>query len=267
NDVYLTNPTNNGYRLGLYLINGSINTTITNNNLVIDALGNGSGYRYGIWFNAAADQPGAYLNYNNYCGVNYTGRWNSGAYDTIENWIATTNQDIGSISANPLWANLNALDFHLQSTAGRWNPGTQAWVNDASNPSAIGTGDPAEDFSQEPANNGNRANIGSYGNSPEASKSVTALNIGRVRIEETSQTFNSLGEVLNNLANVKGPFTQSYTVTLSSGTYYEGAGSTATINTNGFQLTIQGDPAVSTTSVVFTARGHDDGIRQNFTAS
>src|SRR5581483_3214461 len=201
-------------------------------------------------------------------GANYIGWYPGANWSTLLDWIANTGLDVGSLSANPLWANVNALDFHLQSTAGRWNPSTQAWVTDASDSPALDAADPTEDFSQEQSNNGNRANIGSYGNTPEASKSQTALNVGRVRIDPTGELFNGLGPALVNLATVKSPFTQDYTVTLGSGTYYEGAGSTAAINTNGFQLTIQGDPSVSTTSVVFAGgRGYAAGIWQGFTAA
>src|SRR5581483_3448601 len=211
NDIYLTNPTNNGYRYGIYLLNTSSGATVTNNNLAVDALGNGSGYRVGLYFGDTPSRTGFYSNYNNIYGANYIGWYPGANWSTLLDWIANTGLDVGSLSANPLWANVNALDFHLQSTAGRWNPSTQAWVTDASDSPALDAADPTEDFSQEPSNNGNRANIGSYGNTPEASKSQTALNVGRVRIDPTGELFNGLGPALVNLATVKSPFTQDYT--------------------------------------------------------
>src|SRR6185369_12819492 len=85
NDVYMTNASNCAYRRGVLLQNTASGATITNNTFYIDSLGNGAGYRYGIWYNAVADQTGTSSNYNNILGANYTGRWNGNAYDTLAN--------------------------------------------------------------------------------------------------------------------------------------------------------------------------------------
>ena len=67
-----------------------------------------------------------------------------------------------------------ALDFHPLSRAGRyrttsWKAG--AWVTDTENSPVIDAGDPASDYSKEPAgHNGGRVNLGAYGNTPQASK-------------------------------------------------------------------------------------------------
>ncbi|MCE5345415.1 MAG: T9SS type A sorting domain-containing protein [Bacteroidales bacterium] len=73
----------------------------------------------------------------------------------------------GNISSDPLFA--STTDFHLRSQGGRWN-GT-AWVNDDVTSSCIDAGDPADTYSDEPTPNGNRINIGAYGNTITASKS------------------------------------------------------------------------------------------------
>ncbi len=62
-------------------------------------------------------------------------------------------------------------DFHLQSLAGSYHRG--AWTADPSHSPCIDAGEPADDFSREPENNGNRINAGAYGNTPEASLSWT----------------------------------------------------------------------------------------------
>ena len=77
-----------------------------------------------------------------------------------------------NISSNPLFANAASGDFHVQSTNGRFNPSTGTFVNDAANSPAIDAGNPASDYSNEPAPNGGRVNLGCYGNTPEASKSA-----------------------------------------------------------------------------------------------
>ncbi|MBR1921064.1 MAG: hypothetical protein IJ829_03540 [Kiritimatiellae bacterium] len=66
-----------------------------------------------------------------------------------------------------------AFDFHVQSTAGRWNG--SAWVQDASLSPAIDAADETADYSAEPAPNGARANLGYYGGTAEASKSSVAV--------------------------------------------------------------------------------------------
>ena len=59
-------------------------------------------------------------------------------------------------------------DVHLQSPYGRWTSG--GWVIDAQSSPCLDAGDPASNYSQEPQPNGNRINMGAYGNTPQASK-------------------------------------------------------------------------------------------------
>jgi hypothetical protein len=85
--------------------------------------------------------------------------------------------------ADPLFANPStsstAADFHLKSQAGRWDPrangGAGAWVIDAVHSPAIDAGDPGSTYTHftiEPDPNGNRINLGAYGGTAQASKSV-----------------------------------------------------------------------------------------------
>jgi hypothetical protein len=82
----------------------------------------------------------------------------------------------GNISTDPLFADAAQHDYHLQSTAGRWDPtangGEGGWVEDSQDSPAIDAGDPASPFAAEPSPNGGRANLGAYGNTAEASKSA-----------------------------------------------------------------------------------------------
>ncbi len=82
-------------------------------------------------------------------------------------------EGIGNINADPLFADHANGDYHLKSTNGRYNPETQQFVNDTENSPAIDTGNPNSDFSNEPQPNGGRINMGCYGNTAEASKSLT----------------------------------------------------------------------------------------------
>ena len=75
------------------------------------------------------------------------------------------------INKSPLFADQKKHDYHLKSSAGRWNGKT--WVNDSVNSPCIDAGYPSSDYSNEPEYNGNRINIGSYGNTKYASISET----------------------------------------------------------------------------------------------
>ena len=61
------------------------------------------------------------------------------------------------------------LVFHLKSEKGRWD-GTQ-WVYDDVTSYCINTGAPFSNYTNEPIPNGNRINIGAFGNTPYASMS------------------------------------------------------------------------------------------------
>ena len=74
------------------------------------------------------------------------------------------------IAGDPLFADATSGDYHLKSTAGRWNG--SAWVTDAVASPCIDAGDPASAYANEPAPNGGCINLGCYGNTAEASKSA-----------------------------------------------------------------------------------------------
>ncbi len=82
----------------------------------------------------------------------------------------------GNIHADPLFADSGDSDYHLQSTAGRFDPtaqgGAGGFVADAVNSPAIDAGNPAAAFANEPFFNGGRLNLGFDGNTAQASKSV-----------------------------------------------------------------------------------------------
>lgn len=86
----------------------------------------------------------------------------------------TLNQDgfpgQGNFTANPLFYDTLNGDFHLKSRGGRYNPSAQAWVTDSVHSPAIDAGDSSSSFANEPAPNGQRINMGCFGNTAEASK-------------------------------------------------------------------------------------------------
>ncbi len=91
-------------------------------------------------------------------------------YSCNQDSLTATLSGEGNFSADPLFVDSAAGDFHLQSTAGSWHGG--AWTPDARLSPCIDAGDPASDWSLEPKPSGGRVNLGAYGNTQEASKST-----------------------------------------------------------------------------------------------
>lgn len=73
------------------------------------------------------------------------------------------------IVADPQYADRDKHDYHLKSKTGRWNG--SSWVIDNISSPCIDAGYPLSDYSNEPEPNGDRVNIGPYGNTIYASKS------------------------------------------------------------------------------------------------
>lgn len=65
-----------------------------------------------------------------------------------------------------------AGDYHLKSQAGHWNPNSESWVPDEVTSPCIDAGDPNSAIGLEPFPNGGRINMGAYGGTCEASKSL-----------------------------------------------------------------------------------------------
>ena len=78
----------------------------------------------------------------------------------------------GNIDIDPLFADPENGDYHLKSQGGRWNPNTQSWVIDDVTSPCIDAGDPNMPVGDEPEPNGGIINMGAYGGTAEASKSV-----------------------------------------------------------------------------------------------
>lgn len=83
-------------------------------------------------------------------------------------------QGVGNIDVDPRFADPAAGDYHLKSTAGRWDPAIRGWVNDSVTSPCIDAGDPGSDVEDEPEPNGGRIDMGAYGGTEQASKSPGA---------------------------------------------------------------------------------------------
>jgi len=133
--------------------------TVIRNNIITNTREHpsfvGSGYGIETWDS------------NNYtASILYNDVWNNtaGSYDNV---TAGAND----ISSDPLFVDSAAGNYYLKSTEGYWN-GT-AWLTALVNSPCIDAGDPSSDYSNEPEPNGDRINLGAYGNTAYASKSIS----------------------------------------------------------------------------------------------
>jgi hypothetical protein len=77
----------------------------------------------------------------------------------------------GNIDADPCFADPNNGDYHLKSQGGRYDPNSQAWVQDDVTSPCIDAADPMSPIGLEPFPSGGIVNMGAYGGTVEASKS------------------------------------------------------------------------------------------------
>ena len=112
--------------------------------------------------------------------------WNNGGEDVKVDAISSATvtytlsqkplKGTGNIAKDPLFINPAGHDYRLRSTTGHLDLSPNAkkgsWVLDKEHSPAIDAADPASPFNLEPTPNGRRANLGAYGNSPNASKSA-----------------------------------------------------------------------------------------------
>jgi len=80
-----------------------------------------------------------------------------------------------NIDETPLFAPTGVPDYHLQSRSGRFIRQSGQWISDQDHSPCIDGGDPDDGVGQEPAPNGGRINMGAYGGSGEASKSLVFM--------------------------------------------------------------------------------------------
>jgi hypothetical protein len=149
-------------------------TTIVRNNIMINTLKRksdpeGTGFAVSNYF----PENHSFILENN-CMYNNKG----GDYKN-----ASSKSDI---HAAPLFADQKKHDYHLKSLAGRWNG--KKWVYDNVSSPCIDVGYASSDYSNEPEPNGNRINIGRYGNTKYASMSGTTP----VTIPEYESTWNEV---------------------------------------------------------------------------
>jgi len=87
-------------------------------------------------------------------------------------WVDGMNPNVtgGADDPGAVWV---MGDYHLQSQAGCWEPRTGQWRQDSVTSPCIDAGDPAAPVGSEPQPNGGIINMGVYGGTTEASRSVS----------------------------------------------------------------------------------------------
>lgn len=95
-------------------------------------------------------------------------------HEGVPQWVAASGNDVHSLNTDPLFADPENGNFRPKSTVGRYFPVTELHeLTDATNSPLVDAGDPNR-VCVEPAPNGDRINIGAYGNTAEASLSETS---------------------------------------------------------------------------------------------
>ena len=95
----------------------------------------------------------------------------NGKWERLAYWQTASGQDAHSVSFEPGFQNEQQGDFHLNSKTGRWKDGE--WKTDGEHSPVIDLGNPSLGSGNELMPNGYRRNLGAYGGTPQASKSLT----------------------------------------------------------------------------------------------
>ena len=131
--------------------------------------------------------------------IRYNNLWHNDVNYLRDNSADDTLAGPGSMSVDPYfarsgrWVDVNDLsltvepddpnavriddDYHLKSQTGRWDPNSQTWVPDEVTSPCIDVGDPNSPIGNEPFPNGGRINMGAFGGTAEASKSLCRKSI------------------------------------------------------------------------------------------
>ena len=170
--------------------------------------------------------------------------------------------DMNSAAFNPHWKSVapGAEDFHPLSQGGRFDPASQTFVADGWTAGSLDRADMNDQsFSLEPAPDGGRPNLGSYGGTVEASKSPaepTSPQFAQVYATSATVTFGAVGALAYNVvASTMSDFsgTLHSSATLAGQTTLSPQGLSA--NTTYFFLTaaIWGDAAIFSPTLLTTA--------------
>ncbi|WP_162197540.1 right-handed parallel beta-helix repeat-containing protein [Methanosarcina mazei] len=137
---------------------GSGYVTIVRNNIITSTKADSSMENIGYGIDNELSETHRFVLENNCLYNNANGNYKNASSAT-------------DLNVDPLFVNVSIHDYHLKSKAGHWS--VTGWVADTVSSPCIDAGSPSSDYSHEPEDNGNRINMGAYGNTKYASKSET----------------------------------------------------------------------------------------------
>ena len=173
------------------IVAGGFNGTLVENNVFDGAYNAAVIHMYHPSYSSSYSPPGGYittLRNNIIINTQKCTKDPSGGYGVL-NYLSLTHKFVlennclynnsagnyknctatADIYVDPLFADPKNHDYHLQSVSGRWNG--EKWIKDKVSSPCIDAGCSFSDYSNEPEDNGNRINIGRYGNTVYASLS------------------------------------------------------------------------------------------------
>ena len=141
------------------------NCILWNNRLTVPPTGDFGGWELAIQQDSGSIPVVVQMSYTDWSPENATtNRLYTYYRDNVPKHIFTE-----LMEADPAFADAVGGDLHEKSWAGRWQAGT--WIVDTTNSPCIDAGDPTSLYGLELENNGDRVNMGAYGNTEEASRS------------------------------------------------------------------------------------------------
>lgn len=198
-------------------------------------------------FGDAASQSVLSSDYNDFHMITSNarvGRWGGVNHATLGAWQGASGQDANSLSADPLWFSTATEDFHVRSAGGRWDPLSQAFVTtDALASPTIDKADPADPAGPEPFPGASRANMGSYGQTGEASKAAPPPGCS----VEYTVAGGFYPDIQTAVDAVGTTLTNDPCVVIRQASNPEGNVNIPVLTTNGHRLTIMGEPGVTVT--------------------
>jgi hypothetical protein len=123
-----------------------------------------------LWGNIANEGPQVAMEDDGTLSVSYS-CLQGDEWDVYTAAGVTLDWGDGNIDADPCFADMAGGDYHLQSSAGRWDANASVWVTDDNDSPCIDAGDPCSDWTAELWPHGKRINMGAFGGTPQASKS------------------------------------------------------------------------------------------------
>jgi len=152
---------------------------------------------------------------DSWIGISYSDLGNVGTLNG-----GTINPGSGNLTTDPLFADADNGDFHLQSAVGRWNG--SSWVTtDTTTSWCVDAGNPASSYSNEPDYPDGHINMGVYGNTTEASKSDAKMIIYVDCDNTTSPWLGTASDPYKTIQDGVDDVRSKGIVYVADGTYYE----------------------------------------------